>query len=316
MESVNTVVLGDQSVASSLGKKGTCSDLAMYDRKEGGVLRTYVAPGGFPEKIQPLLQAANMAECSVFHVAALDRFTGEQAVALDALGMRRGVLGHSYGVDEGRLDALVRGTVLEGYARAGPDGLREAADALGPQGGRGGGGGGVATRVAIDHCFDVKGAGTVALGRVEEGAVQKYQEVTLLPSGAEAVVKSIQMHDDPVGEAAFPARVGLSLKGVRPGDVSRGDVAVARGDAAACRVIPAGEEVPVRYEPSPFYRGPMSAGQGCLVSIGMQVRAARIASADPLRLVLEKPAAWFPSYKAVVLRPDSATSRIAGSGTI
>ena len=319
--SVNAVVLGDQSVAASLGRRGTSSDLTLYDRKGGsgggGVLRTYVAPSGFPERIQPLLQAANMAECAVFHVTALDRFTGEQAIALDALGMRRGILGHSDEVDGGRLDALVRGTALEGYARAEPDGLREAADALGPaqEGGGGAGGpGAVGTRVAIDHCFDVRGAGTIALGRVEEGAVRRHQEVTVLPSGAEAVVKSIQMHDDPVDEAAFPARVGLSLKGVRPDDISRGDVAVGRGDAASCRVVPAGEEVPVRYEPSPFYRGPMAAGQGCLVSIGMQIRAARIASARPLRLVLERPAAWFPSYRAVVLRPESVTSRIAGSG--
>ena len=318
--SVNAVVLGDQSVAASLGRRGTSSDLTLYDRKGGGgILRTYVVPSGFPEKIQPLLQAANMAECAVFHVTALDRFTGEQAVALDALGMRRGILSHSHEVDGGRLDALVRGTALEGYARAGPDGLREAADALGPAQGDGGGAGGsgagaVGTRVAIDHCFDVRGAGTIALGRVEEGAVRRHQEVTVLPSGAEAVVKSIQMHDDPVDEAAFPARVGLSLKGVRPDDISRGDVAVGRGDAASCRVVPAGEEVPVGYEPSPFYRGPMAAGQGCLVSIGMQIRAARIASARPLRLVLERPAAWFPSYRAVVLRPESGTSRIAGSG--
>lgn len=316
-ESVNAVVLGDQSVAASLGKKGTSSDLTLYDRKGGGVLRTYVAPSGFPERIQPLLQAANMAECAVFHVAALDRFTGEQAVALDALGMRRGVLGHSHGVDEGRLDALVKGTVLGGYARAGADGLREAADALAPLAGGEGADGPL--RVAIDHCFDVKGAGTIALGRVESGTVRRYQEVSILPSGAAAIVKSIQMHDEPVDEAAFHARVGLSLKGVRPDGVSRGDVVAARGGPGKeCAVIPAGREVAVEYEPSPFYKGPMGAGQGCLVSIGMQVKAARIASVSGARLglVLEKPAVWADSYRAVVLRPESITTRIAGSGRL
>lgn len=259
-----------------------------------------------------------MAEYAVFHVASLDRFTGEQAVALDTAGMRGGVLGHSYDIDEGRLDALVRGTVLEGYARADPDGLREAADALRPLGG---GGEDDPLRVAIDHCFDVKGVGTVALGRVESGTVRKYQEVTVLPSGAEAVVKSIQMHDDPVDEARFPARVGLSLKGVRPDDISRGDVVAGRGgpDEKGCAiVVPAGQEVALEYAPSPFYRGPMGAGQGCLVGIGMQVRAARIASVGDARLVLalEKPAVWAGPYRAVVLRPESGTTRIAGSGRL
>ena len=266
-----------------------------------------------------------MSECAVFHVASLDRFTGEQAVALGAVGMRRGVLGHSHDIDEGRLEALARGTVLEGYARTGPDGLREAAEALGPAAAGGGGGGwkdggrSGPLRVAVDHCFDVRGVGTVALGRVESGKVSKYQEVEILPSGAEAVVKSIQMHDDPVDEARFPARVGLSLKGVRPDDVSRGDVVVERGSGGGgCAVVPAGEDIQVEYEPSPYYRGPMAAGQGCLVSIGMQVRAARIASAPPdgLALSLERPAVWAASYTAVVLRPESASSRIAGSGRL
>lgn len=312
---MNIAVLGDQAVAAQLGRKGTASDLALYDRKGGGVLRTYVAPSGFPDKIQPLLQAIGMSEYAVFHVSSLDRFTGEQAVALGAAGMAGGVLSHSYEIDEGRLEALVRGTVLEGYARAGPEGLREAADALGPLHGDGGTG---PTRVAVDHCFDVKGVGTVALGRVESGSVRKYQEVEILPSGAEAVVKSIQMHDDPVDEARFPARVGLSLKGMRPEGVSRGDVVVGRGEGGGCTVVPAGEEVAVEYAPSPFYRGPMAPGQGCLVSIGMQIRAARILSAAQgrLGLALERPAAWARPYRAVVLRPESGTTRIAGSGTL
>ena len=261
-----------------------------------------------------------MAEYAVLQVASLDRFTGEQAVALDAVGMRGGVLGRSLDIDEGRLDSLVRGTVLEGYARAEPGGLREAADELAPLGG-GGEGAGDPLRVAIDHCFDVKGVGTVALGRVESGTVRKYQEVSILPSGAEAVVKSIQMHDDPVDEARFPARVGLSLKGVRPEAISRGDVVAERvgpGEEGGCAVVPAGKEVDLEYAPSPYYKGPMGAGQGCLVAIGMQVRAARIASSAPgrLALALEKPAAWAPSYTAVVLRPESATTRIAGSGRL
>ncbi|NDF46966.1 MAG: elongation factor Tu, partial [Nitrosopumilaceae archaeon] len=53
--SVNFVVLGDQTVAANLGKKGTATDMTMYDKKESGVIRTYTTPSGFPDKIQPLL---------------------------------------------------------------------------------------------------------------------------------------------------------------------------------------------------------------------------------------------------------------------
>ena len=34
MESVNFVILGDQSIATEFGKKGTSTDLTLFDRKE------------------------------------------------------------------------------------------------------------------------------------------------------------------------------------------------------------------------------------------------------------------------------------------
>ena len=55
MRSVNFVVLGEQTIANDFGKKGTVTDLTVYDRKESDIIRTWVVPNGFPEKIQPLL---------------------------------------------------------------------------------------------------------------------------------------------------------------------------------------------------------------------------------------------------------------------
>ena len=40
MESVNFSMLGDPSIAESLGKKGTSTDLTLYD---SGIIRTWVA---------------------------------------------------------------------------------------------------------------------------------------------------------------------------------------------------------------------------------------------------------------------------------
>ena len=39
MESVNFSMLGDPSIAESLGKKGTSTDLTLYDKKESGIIR-------------------------------------------------------------------------------------------------------------------------------------------------------------------------------------------------------------------------------------------------------------------------------------
>ena len=126
MESVNFSMLGDPSIAESLGKKGTSTDLTLYDKKESGIIRTWVAPNGFPEKIQPLMQAINLAEYAVVNITTLDKFAGEIVLALDILQKHHGILLHSYDVDEGRLESMIAGTVLEKYKRSDADGIREA----------------------------------------------------------------------------------------------------------------------------------------------------------------------------------------------
>ena len=88
MKSVNFVILGEQSIANDFGKKGTVTDLTLYDRKESDTIRTWIAPNGFPEKIQPLFQAISIAEYVILYVTSLDKFTGEQIIALDALGKK------------------------------------------------------------------------------------------------------------------------------------------------------------------------------------------------------------------------------------
>ncbi len=303
MQSVNFVVLGEQSIAGGFGKKGTSTDLTLYDKKESGVIRTWVAPSGFPEKIQPLFQAINLAEYAILYVDSLDRFAGEQIVALDVLAKRGGILCHSYEVDPDKLHSMIRGTVIEGYKKTQTEHIKKEIDGFESASVPG------KTRIVIDHCFDVKGAGTVVLGKVASGTIRQYDELTLMPSGLPATVKSIQMHDNPVDEAASPARVGLSLKGVRPDEISRGDVLCEEAATVS-------STIELDFEKSPFYRGGFAQNQMCLVSIGLQVKAARFDSVDPVILALDKPAVCDSSDIAVILKPESDTIRILGSGTI
>ena len=160
MKSINFTVLGDQSIANDFGKKGTSSDLTLFDRKDSDIIRTWVAPNGFPDKIQPLLQSLYLSEYVIFHVSSLDKFTGEQIVALDCLGKKDGILSHSYDVDESTLNAMIKGTVLENYKKVEKDNLKEEMMKL-PVIEKDG-----SPCIVIDHCFDVKGVGTVVLGKV------------------------------------------------------------------------------------------------------------------------------------------------------
>ena len=305
VESVNFVVLGRQATASEFGKKGTVTDLSMYDRKESGTIRTWVTPSGFPDKIQPLFQAINMAEYVIFHVDALNRFTGEQILALDALNRTRGILSHTFDVDGSTLDAMIKGTVVEGYERVEQDMIRSAMMRMDPVSCDG------PPVVTVDHCFDVRGVGTVILGKVASGSIKQYDTLRHYPGGHDVLVKSIQMHDDPVGEAASPARVGLAVKGVRPDEIGRGDVLCTKG------AVDAASRVSLDFVPNKFYKGGgITQNQGCLVSVGLQVKAARFSSVDPVELEFEKPLICRTGETAVILKPESSTVRILGSGTI
>lgn len=130
VRSVNFVVLGKQSVASEFGKKGTDTDLSLYDRKESDIIKTWVTPTGFPDKIQPLFQAINLAEYVIFHVDKLDKFAGEQIIALDSLKKDKGILSHTFDVDESLLDAMIKGTVVENYLKVESDKIKESLDGL------------------------------------------------------------------------------------------------------------------------------------------------------------------------------------------
>ena len=302
MESVNFVVLGDQSIASDFGKKGTSSDLTLYDRKESEKIYTWVIPNGFPEKIQPLFQAIALAEYVIFHVSALDKFTGEQILALDTLGKKEGILSHSYDVDESRLDLMIKGTVIEGYKKVEQDKIKEELANFSTAKKDG------STSIVIDHSFDVKGVGTVALGKVISGKITQYDKILHYPSEIEAMVKSIQMHDDDVKESIFPGRVGLSLKNIKHDEITRGDIL--SNDTTIKTVT----EIIIDFKQNQFFKETLSENQMCLVNIGLQIKAAKFASISPLKLVFEKPVIIIPGDVCVLLKPESNSVRIIGSG--
>ena len=304
VRSVNFVVLGKQGIASEFGKKGTETDLTVYDRKESDIIKTWVAPTGFPDKIQPLFQAINLAEYVILHVDKLDKFTGEQIIALDSLKKEKGILSHTFDVDESKLEMMIKGTVVENYAKVDQDKIKEAMDKLEPVTNQD------PPEMVIDHCFDVKGVGTVILGKVTNGTVKQYDNLKLYPAGIDILIKSIQMHDDPVSESISPARVGLAVKGVKPDEVSRGDVISAEG-AVDVKI-----KVELDFQKNPFYKNDIAENQGCLVSIGLQIKAAKFSSISPLKLTFEKPIVCKKGQIAVVLKPESTTIRILGSGPI
>lgn len=304
MKSINYTLLADETIAKEFGKKGTATDITIYDKKDSESVTTWTIPTGFPEKIQPLFQAINIGEYVLFHVTKLDKFTGEQIVALDSLKKTQGLLSHSYDVDRNKLLTMIKGTVVENYRLVEFTDLKKEAAQMQPISKEGN------VKIVIDHCFDVKGVGTVILGKVVQGKVKTYDNLKLLPKGSDVLIKSIQMHDDAVEEAVSPARVGLSVKGITPDDVQRGDLLCPSGSMMVA------QEISLDYNQNAFFKGDLAENQMYLVNVGLQIRPAKILSLNPMRLSLGKHIVFEKNDICVILKPESQTIRIVGSGNI
>jgi len=84
-------------------------------------------------------------------------------------------------------------------------------------------------RQPVDRVFTIKGAGTVVTGTLWSGSVHPGDTVQILPSGQTCRVRAVQVHDEPVDEAAAGNRVALNLADASANDVRPGDFLAASG---------------------------------------------------------------------------------------
>ena len=124
------------------------------------------------------------------------------------------------------------------------------------------------------------------------------------------MVKSIQMHDDDVNDAISPARVGLSLKNIKPDEITRGDIL---SNDNSVKIL---DEISLDFKQNQFYKNTISENEMCLVNIGMQIKAGKFVSISPVKLKLDKPIAILPNHMCILLKPESQSIRIIGKGKI
>ena len=108
LESLNITVLGNNEFLNEFGKRGTLSDIVLYDRKLNDRIFTFIAPISFPDKIQTLPQVLNMADFVVLNITQLDKYLAEQIIAISSLDIKNGFLLHSYDIDEQRLNQMIK----------------------------------------------------------------------------------------------------------------------------------------------------------------------------------------------------------------
>ena len=303
--SITVAVIGGTGVGAALGKKGTESDLALFNHVREGHAATIVEPIQYPEKFPPLLVALAMAEHVVLVVSQLDRGFAEAAATLDLLDVPV-ALRRSPGVGEEEVRRALRGSRLETLPLEPLDlvRLREEVDSWSTPSRDG------PLRLPLDHAFPVKGIGAVGLGFVRQGTARTHDRLTLYPTGRQVEIRSIQVHDVDVEEARVGERVGVALRGVDPEELARGQL-----------LAPAtGIEVSERLHGSPFircryYRGDLRAGAQIHVQVGLQVVPTQLEGLDEGSIVLacDRPVAWESGQRAIIADLSAPTGpRVAG----
>ncbi|MGC2290246.1 MAG: EF-Tu/IF-2/RF-3 family GTPase [Thermoplasmata archaeon] len=260
-----------------MGKKGTSSDVTLYNLVRDGQVLTIVEPTQFPDKFPPLLYSIALADRVILVVAALDRAFAESIATLDLFDTPVSI--HlSGGVGEAEVRRVLKGSRFESVPMAPLDipHLREELIAWSPPPAPDG-----PVLVRLDHAFPVKGVGTVALGFVQRGVLHAHDKLRAWPTDREVEVRSIQSQDVDVKEAARGTRVGVALKGVDADEISRGQVlAPATGLTVGDRFV-LGDRRDSRY-----YRGRVEKGAQLQLLAGLQLIPARLESVAPDRLEL------------------------------
>jgi len=291
--SVTVAVVGTNDLAKELGKRGTTSDLTLYNAVHDEHAATLVEPTQFPEKLPPLVQALAMADRCLLAVLELTRPVAEAIAAVELVDVPTTiVLGPAVG--DAELGRVLRGTRLEGAPRRPLDlpSLRaevegwDAPFAEGP------------VEVPIDHAFPVKGVGSVALGVVRRGVLHAHDRLRLYPTPKEVEVRSIQVHDVDRKEATCGERVGVSLKGVDADELARGQVLAPPGSFGDGTSVAGGPLERCRY-----YRGDAGPGARVHLALGLQVVPADLDRLDGARTtaVTDRPVAFRPGMRALLL---------------
>ena len=90
MGNLTVAVIGASEYAEGLGKKGTASDVTLYNLKKGEDTVTFIEPTRYPERLAPLFYAVAMAEKAIVVVDELTSTLGECLVMLQCTGVTSG----------------------------------------------------------------------------------------------------------------------------------------------------------------------------------------------------------------------------------
>jgi len=299
-------VFHDENLGRELGKKGTLSDIAMYNRKTDEDIFTFMTP--VEDKLTAKSQIISTIDAAILVFSQMTPQVGETILLLDLVGVKEGIAVTSPYATGDNISSITAKTSLSSYhiEERDPVKLLELLKRMNP------------TRdsaspvlIVVDHSFSVKGIGEVALAFVKTGVVRKYDKLNLLPAGKEVIVRSIQVQDEDIEMAEAGTRVGLAIKGASIDELERGTI-LTKSDqvrvASECRLS---------FRKSPFYADLLKEG-AFHATVGMQTDPVTLSNlqADSIVLNSAKPIAYSPQDTFLLLDLNAKKTRVMGRGTV
>jgi selenocysteine-specific translation elongation factor len=314
MGSLIVAVIGAAGYAAAIAKKGTSTDITLYNLKRGQDTVTLIEPARYPERLAPLFYAASEAKEAIIVVDELNAALGESLVMLQCCGINNGYFILRNYIPKEKIEPIIKGTILEKceFLQDEPNALREKllSDAAKQKPTPA-----TTGTVPVDHAFSVKGVGVVVLGVVVNGGISKHDALTVFPGSKKAQIRSIQKHDEDFDTATEGDRVGLAVKNVEVEDVDRGAVLTTDATVKTSKILKAQASL-VKY-----WQTPLKTSMVMHVGHWMQFLNSKVEEVTDtgdwrkptVTLTLEKELVYRPGDKAVLTYLEGGKLRVAGT---
>lgn len=219
MKNLAIGIFHDEKLGEELGKKGTESDILMFNKKTDDSIFTFMSP--VEDKLIPKTQIISTIDIAIISCEKITPEIGETILILDSVGISNGIIVVPEYSDTTQITNLIKETNLQNFTiiqRNIPK-IMEILEKINPKRDISS-----PALIIIDHSFSVKGVGEVILGVVKQGIIHKHDKMNLLPANKEVIIRSIQMQDKDFDESSAGCRVGLAIKGAVVDEMKRGSM--------------------------------------------------------------------------------------------
>jgi selenocysteine-specific translation elongation factor len=226
MKHITIGIFHDETLGSELGKKGTVSDILMFNRKNDDGVYTFMAP--LEDKITTKTQIISIIDAAIISCEKITPEIGETILLLDSVGIKDGIIIVPQYSETSQLENLIKDSSLKNFTitEKNTSKIMDIIEKINPDRNIS-----APAVLLVDHSFSVKGVGEVILGIVKQGTIYKHDKMLFLPLNKEIIIRSIQMQDKDYAEAYAGCRVGLAIKNANAEEMKRGSVFTTKNEA-------------------------------------------------------------------------------------